>query len=180
MKYVYCPQCGTEFSKDEQKRFEEKQDKISCLNCPFTFYNNPNPSVSAIIRNANNEYLLTERGIEPFKGDWDFPGGFINYGELPEEALYRELNEELGIKDSDIEKVKFVGVYNTDYVNEGREEEKILVLTLVYEVEIKDNTDFKANDDVTEFKFFNLQQLPKNIAFPEQRKFMSKYFGIDI
>lgn len=49
----------------------------------------------AIIR-CNDEVLIAIRGREPGLGMWDFPGGFVDYDESLEQALYRELNEELG------------------------------------------------------------------------------------
>ena len=174
MKYVYCPQCGTEFSAEEQKRFEIQQNNISCGKCPFVFYNNPNPAISAIIKNVNGKVLLTKRGIEPFKGDWDLPGGFIDYGELPQDAVLRELEEELGIKK--VKDIEFLNVFNVDYVNEGREDERIQVLTMVFNVIIDESEITGASDDVEEYRFFKVENLPKNIAFPEQGKFFNAHF----
>ena len=176
MKYRYCPQCGVEFTESEQKRFEVEQRNISCEKCPFVFYNNPNPAVSAVIRNDNGEFLLTKRGIEPFKGDWDLPGGFIDYGESPEEAILRELEEELGIKV--VKEIEMSDMFNVDYVNEGREDEKIQVLTIVFEIVIDESEITGAKDDVEEYKFFNSKNFPKNIAFPEQEQFFNAYFQI--
>lgn len=43
--------------------------------------------------------LLVERGIEPYKGRWAFPGGFLKMDESAEVGALRELNEETGLKD---------------------------------------------------------------------------------
>lgn len=53
--------------------------------------------VAAIIRN-NHEVLATQRGYGEFKGGWEFPGGKVETGELPLEALNREIQEELEVK----------------------------------------------------------------------------------
>ena len=45
------------------------------------------------------QVLLIERGGEPFKGRWAFPGGFLNMDETVEECAARELEEETGMKD---------------------------------------------------------------------------------
>ncbi len=174
MKYRYCPQCGVEFIKGEQERFDNDQKNISCKECPFVFYNNPSPAVSAIIRNDKGEVLLTKRGIEPFKGCWDLPGGFIDNGESPEEAIYRELEEELGIKK--MNKIEMCDMFNVDYVNEGREDERIQVLTIVFEISIDESEISGANDDVEEYKFFNIKEFPEKIAFFEQKQFFKAYF----
>ena len=50
--------------------------------------------VAAIIKN-NNKVFITQRGHGEFKGKWEFPGGKIEVGETPEEAIVREIREEL-------------------------------------------------------------------------------------
>lgn len=58
--------------------------------------------VAAVIK-AVNEYgepiiFATQRGYGEFKGGWEFPGGKIEVGETPQEALKREIMEELDIE----------------------------------------------------------------------------------
>lgn len=50
--------------------------------------------VAAIIRD-DNKIFATQRGYGEFKGGWEFPGGKIESGETPEQALVREIREEL-------------------------------------------------------------------------------------
>ena len=50
--------------------------------------------VAAVIRKGN-KILATQRGYGEFKDGWEFPGGKIEPGERPEEALKREIKEEL-------------------------------------------------------------------------------------
>ena len=52
-------------------------------------------SVVAAIIEANGKYFATQRGYGPQKDGWEFPGGKIEPGETPEQALAREIREEL-------------------------------------------------------------------------------------
>ena len=53
--------------------------------------------VAAIIY-IDNEIFATQRGYGDFKGGWEFPGGKIEAGENPEQALRREIKEELTVE----------------------------------------------------------------------------------
>ena len=54
-------------------------------------------SAAAIISNGNGKVLLLDHVLRPFSG-WGFPGGFIENGEQPEDAIRREIREEIGIE----------------------------------------------------------------------------------
>jgi NAD+ diphosphatase len=95
MQYNNCPKCGEKYNFNKNKnKFEEF---FLCKKCDFVFYNNPKPAVVSLVINSDYQVLLVRRAIEPYKGYWDIPGGFINSNEEPQLANKREIKEELGI-----------------------------------------------------------------------------------
>ena len=71
-------------------------------------YKYPHPSVTTdcVIFGFDGtklQVLLVERGIDPYKGKWAFPGGFIKMDESCEEGALRELKEETGLTGAYIE-----------------------------------------------------------------------------
>lgn len=67
--------------------------------------------VAAIIRDGNKVFA-TQRGYGEYKDGWEFPGGKIEPGETPQEALAREIKEEL---DSEIVVVDYFTTIEFDY-----------------------------------------------------------------
>lgn len=68
--------------------------------------------VAAAIIIHDNQIFATQRGYGEFKDGWEFPGGKIEEGETPQEALAREIKEEL---DTEIEVEDFLETVEYDY-----------------------------------------------------------------
>lgn len=68
--------------------------------------------VAAAVIRENNRILATARGYGEFKGKWEFPGGKIEMGETPREALKREIMEELS---AEIKVGKLIDTIEYDY-----------------------------------------------------------------
>ncbi len=73
-----------------------------CPKCGRDGYRSPSVTVDAVAAretSAGLELLMIERGPNPpvWAGMWAFPGGFVDYGEDPEDAVLREMHEETGV-----------------------------------------------------------------------------------
>lgn len=88
MKLQFCMECKTTLTKHNDTDY-------SCNNGHY-FWNNPKAAVAvAFVR--NDKLLYSKRGIEPNKGMYDLPGGFVNFNESAYDAAVREIQEELGV-----------------------------------------------------------------------------------
>ena len=123
-------------------------------------YNYPRPAVTAdcivISKEADPKVLLIERGAEPFKGCWAFPGGFMNMDETTEQCAIRELEEETGFQVSEVQQI---GTYSkVDRDPRGR------TVTVAYLAIIDSPMAVCGQDDAAKAEWWPLSCLP-NLAF---------------
>jgi ADP-ribose pyrophosphatase YjhB (NUDIX family) len=113
--FKFCPVCGNKY---ESADFKAEGPVFICPKCGYKFFQDMKPTVTAVIPNANNtkELMVSERNQEPNKGMFSLPGGFLKYGEKPEEGLIREMKEEF---DLDLEIERLLSVKINDYPYEG-------------------------------------------------------------
>mgnify|MGYP006084146997 FL=1 len=118
-------------------------------------YHNPALTVDAVaVRGSGEEreVLLIRRGYEPWKGCWAFPGGFVDVGESPEDAVARELLEECNI----------VGKANGIIAVRGNPERdpRGHVVTIFYRVEVDVISDEPiAGDDAAHAEWVKLSEV---------------------
>lgn len=133
-----------------------------CEKCGRDDYQNPSVTVDAVATREGKEgleLLMIKRGEDPkeWAGMWAFPGGFVDYGEDPEDAVIRELLEETGV----------VGRYPlalTILGKPGRDPRKHCV-GLFYLVEVESNSEPVGADDAIEAKWVSINQLTQeNVA----------------
>jgi 8-oxo-dGTP diphosphatase len=99
--------------------------------------------------------LLIQRGGEPYKGAWAFPGGFLNMDETAEQGALRELQEETGLELSNVTQVGAFTKVDRD--------PRSRVITIAFYA-ITEKRDVKGGDDAARAQWFPLDQLPK-LAF---------------
>lgn len=105
--------------------------------------------------------LLIVRKNEPFKNCWALPGGYVNEGETSIQAARREAEEEIGIALSEQYGIpQFVRI--SDAPNR---DPRGWVISASYLWHLKERINAKAGDDAKEAEWFNVDDLPKNIAF---------------
>lgn len=103
--------------------------------------------------------LLIQRGIEPYKGKWAFPGGFMQIDETAEECAKRELEEETGLKASSVEQF-----YTFSDVNRDPRER---VITVAHYALVR-LSEVKGGDDAMSAKWFAMNEIP-SLAFDHDR-----------
>ena len=123
-------------------------------------YKYPRPAVTAdcvvITNEAEPKVLLIQRGFDPYKGCWAFPGGFMNMDETTEQCAIRELEEETGLRVSDIHQI---GAYSkVDRDPRGR------TITVAYLAFVDEPIVVTGKDDAAKAEWFPLSVLP-NLAF---------------
>lgn len=121
-------------------------------------YEYPRPALSAdcIMFGYDDKglnILLIERGIEPYKGRWSFPGGFMDMDETIEECVAREMEEETSLKGLDYR--QFYTTSKVDRDPRGR-----VVSVVFYVLVKKDRIMLKAGDDAKNIKWFPVKDLP--------------------
>ncbi len=98
--------------------------------------------VAAVIK-KENKIFCTQRGYGDFKGYWEFPGGKIEDGETPQEALVREIKEEL---DVDISVGKMIKTIEYDYPEFHLSMDCFWCELVSGEIELKEHEDAKWLD----------------------------------
>lgn len=162
----YCPRCAAGLERREPAGDDE--ERLTCPACGLVLYENPAPTAGAIVEDGAGRLMLVRRAIEPFKGKWDVPGGFIKPGEDGDEALRRELDEELGIE-------ALVGVAAW-VVADTYGAEGVPTLNIFYLSQIVRGEPAPA-DDVAEVAWFGADELPppSEIAFPCVREVLARW-----
>ena len=110
--------------------------------------------------------LLVKRSVEPKKGFWCLPGGFMELGETPEKAALRELKEETGLSG---QINMLLGVSS----NPSAQYHTVLMIGFL----VKSYTgNLVAGDDADDAASFYYDELPE-IAFESHSKFIRQYYA---
>ncbi len=79
----------------EQRMFEDKL-RPTCPNCGYIAFADPKVAATVLVERVG-QVLLVRRAVDPGRGLWCFPGGYVDFGEDPQVAAARECCEETGL-----------------------------------------------------------------------------------
>lgn len=147
----FCTRCGDALQFGALEG--EDRDRLACPSCGLIAYVNPRLVVTTIPVNVAGEVVLIRRGIEPGRGSWAQPGGFLEVDETVTEAAIRETLEETGLI---VEPGEIVGLYT-------RLEAAVVVI--VFEARVVAG-EYRLNPEALEIRAFRPEAIPwPGIAF---------------
>jgi 8-oxo-dGTP diphosphatase len=126
-------------------------------------YDYPKPSVTVdcVVFGLDAEHdlkiMLIQRGVEPFKGEWALPGGFVKLDESLEAAALRELKEETGVEEIFLEQLYTFGAPERD------PRDRVITVAYYALINLSDHP-IHAQTDAEEVAWYSVKELPK-LAF---------------
>ena len=161
--YRFCPRCAQAL---EDRPFEGKLRRV-CPACNFIYFPDPKVAVVALIE-ANQLVLLIRRAVDPARGQWALPGGYMDAGELPVAALQREVSEEVGL---DVDVGDLLEIF--PMVNSGGAS---LGIVLAYRAQPRNAVaPLTACDDVDQAAWFSAAELPAELAFDSTQRLLARW-----
>jgi len=155
--YRFCPRCAANLARLEI----DGHERLVCESpdCDFVYYHNPIPGAGAIIYTERG-MLLVKRAHPPRIGTWCLPAGYMEWDESPARTTVRETLEETGLI---IEIDSLFNVYS------GDDDPRTNAILTLYEAHIVGG-EMKAGDDAMDAAFFQLDNIPDDIAFVAHRE----------
>ncbi len=154
-EYRYCPQCATPLVR----RQAFGKERLVCPNCNFIYFEDPKVAVAGLVTNKD-KVLLVRRAVHPQINFWSLPSGFVEAGEMPDQALKREIIEETGL-DSNVGELLQIEALSAPH-KQG--------IVLIYSV-IASEMAVKPADDISEAAWFSTKTIPwDELAFPSTEK----------
>ena len=155
----FCPLCGEQLERISH----DGRMRLYCRTCDTINYENPLPATAAIVIDHDEHLLLVKRGMDPGKGKWCLPGGFVEMDESPSEGVLRELTEETGLRGEVDQLIEAVYEDSPFYGP---------LIIIGYGVTPQGGR-LQAGDDATEVQYFPLTDLPR-VAFDSHQAIINK------
>ena len=157
----YCSNCGSDKLEFKIPK-DDNMKRYCCKECTTIFYTNPNVVVGALCL-RNESILMAKRNINPRKGLWTLPAGFMENAETLQEGAIRETFEETGSK---AEIVMPYTMFSLPHINQ---------VHMFYLADLLDEN-FGPTVESSEVKLFQIDEiLWDEIAFPTVKKTLEYY-----
>lgn len=157
----YCVNCGAVLVPREiEGRLVE-----ACPNDDFVLWRDPKVVTSVVVV-QDGRIVLGCRDIEPGRGLWCLPGGFVNHDEDPVDAARRECREEIG---AEVEIARLLGVYHIAKTTAPS------MVGVAYEARLANGARLEPGVEMSAVDLYGEGELPE-IAFPSHRWILQQYF----
>jgi mutator protein MutT len=120
--------------------------------------------VGAVIHDPTGRLLLIRRGHDPHRGLWSLPGGRIEAGESPEQAVVREVREETGLEAELVERLGDVKYW---YVRGG---ERVMKIVAFFLFRYRSGSVENHDHEVEEALWIPLDEAPRRLAYKGERE----------
>lgn len=156
MQIRFCSQCGSDQVRYIIPEGDNRQRYI-CMECHFIHYMNPRIVAGCVVTHGNR-ILLCKRAIEPRKGLWTLPAGFMENHETTWQAAIRETREEAC---ASVTLDNLFTVLNLPHINQ---------VYMMYRG-ILANHDYGPGPESLDIKLFDVDKIPwSELAFPAIRE----------
>jgi ADP-ribose pyrophosphatase YjhB (NUDIX family) len=157
----HCPACGG--ATEYRVPAEDNRERAVCVDCGTIHYENP-LNVVGTVPVWEDQVLLCRRNIEPRRGLWTLPAGFMELGESTAEGALRETIEEAG---AEVEMGPLFSLLNVVRVGQ---------VHLFYLATLR-HTRFEPGPETIEAQLFREHEIPwEEIAFRTTRETLLRYF----
>ncbi len=148
----------------------DNRERLVCADCDYIAYDNPKIVVGAVVA-AGDRVLLCRRAIEPRRGFWTLPAGYLEHGETVEEGAMREVMEEAR---ANVSLDGILGVFSVSRIGQ------VQILFRARFAELKDPAKpaFAAGPESLEVGLFQWDAIPwGELAFPTVRWALEAWRG---
>lgn len=140
----------------------DDHERLVCNSCDHIHYENPKIIAGSVVT-YGDKFLLCKRAIEPQKGLWTLPAGFLELHESPEQGAAREAMEEAC---ADITIGPLIGIYTVRHISQ---------VQMFYHATLK-KADFKPGIESLDVQLFRWSEIPwKFLAFPSVKWALEDY-----